>query len=192
MIIENGFGLLKTRLASETIDVEGFEFKYKLSLPPLYRLFVKTFHLGEFKNEKFFHPDLDDLFYCAGPYYYPKGNGAENIGITGLFNLEEVFENWHQKYGYGDETMELGLIRIASLGIDGGLFVGNKENNLDVIILEYWDKETQFEILAENIFEFMQGMVLATDSEKLAGDIKFENLYKNWGDPHWLVKKDLE
>jgi hypothetical protein len=189
--MEKGFQLLKTRDIRETVVISQLENKFQISLPPLYRLFCQVFDAGKFKVEEYLHPTLKEKFMCSGTYYFPKGLGENNIGITTLYSVDMVFENRITGEGYGDEDLERGLIRIADIGLGGGLFLATHQSEVDNIILSIWDRDPVYEKLTDNIFEFVRGLVLAPVKESDLMGVSYSQFYKNWGEDFWRVRESV-
>jgi hypothetical protein len=91
--------------------------------------------------------------------------------------------------GYTDEDLDRGLIRIADIGLGGGLFLATRQSEVDNIVLSIWDRDPVYEKLADNIFEFVRGLVLQPVKESELVEIKYSQLYKNWGEDFWRVRE---
>jgi hypothetical protein len=187
--MEKGFQLIRTRDIREIIDVSRLENEYQVSFPPLYKLFCQLFDAGEFKVEEYLHPTLKEKLICSGTYYFPKGLGENNIGITSLYSVDMVLKKRLNVEGYTDEDLDRGLIRIADIGLGGGLFLATRQSEVDNIVLSIWDRDPVYEKLADNIFEFVRGLVLQPVKESELVEIKYSQLYKNWGEDFWRVRE---
>jgi hypothetical protein len=192
--MKKGFEIIKTRALNDMPNLTELEISYSLTLPPLYKLFCNYFTGGKLHYEEYIiNNDLTNLHYCVGSFYAPKGLDGANIGLTSIYHLEEVFENRKTLAGYGDEDIEKGLIRIADIGMGGGIFVGTHQGEEDLIFLSIWDKEPLYEKIADNIFQFIQGIESVNIPEnELIGGIRFNQLYKNWGEDYWRVKEQQQ
>src|SRR3989337_4218861 len=74
--MKTGFELLEAQINNFDRIVSQLELTYNIPLPPLYRLFATLFKLGKFKYEMYM--DLtNNLNYCTGIYYKPKGLGSD-------------------------------------------------------------------------------------------------------------------
>lgn len=188
--MKKGFEVIKTRPINENVNIGILEEEYSIKLPMLYRVFCQYFQGGDFASEMYQVDGKQDLAYCAGTYYEPKGKGDFNIGITSIYTLQEVFDKRAKLFGYGDEDIERGLLRIADIGMGGGLFVGTMGDENDKIILCIWDNDPPYEIIADNIFHFIQGLVMDNIPEdELIQGVQHSDLYKNWGEDFWRVKE---
>lgn len=183
-------GLELLNVNNNVINISRLEEINKLRLPPIYKMFAEHFILDEFSSEKYLTNKNSDFFQFTGVYYEPKGLGESNIGITGLYAIEKVFENYKTLQGYTDDDVEKGLIRIADIGLGGGIFVGTKEVDIDKIILHLWDREPEYETLSDNIFEFMQGMKSIQVPEAELIEATYSQLYKNYGEDFWRIREN--
>jgi hypothetical protein len=185
------FEILKKASSEQKLKVSEFEIQFKLTLPPIYKLFCQVFELSRFKFEMYSESgDGQDLNYCSQVYYKPKGKYEDNIGITGLDNIETVFNNWKKMIGYGEDDKKSNLLRIAGIGRGGAIFVGYGKQNLDEIILHLWEEDPGYEKLANNIFDFVNDIVSEPLSEEDYPEINYSDLYKNWGEDFWRVRNE--
>ena len=186
-----GFEILNKASSTQQQKIKVVEDQIKFNLPPCYKMFCKIFELGKFKYEMFTKSGTgQDLDYCSQVFYMPKGKHDNNIGITGMDNLETVSYNWLNMIGYGENDIERNLLRIAGIGRGGGVFVGYGKQNLDEIILHLWDEDPGYEKLADNIFDFISDIISEPLSLNDYPKINYSNLYKNWGEDFWRVRED--
>jgi hypothetical protein len=177
-----GFQLLKTRALTESIDIEFIERKYNFKLPPLYRLFIKTFHIGEdlIYSDRYLSP-LDNQIYHCNYFVYIKDKEVMFGGFNDVeksISLKNEMQRWTEK----------NYIPIGYCGFNGGILLATTGDESDNIILHDFDGEIEFRKIANNIFEFMQGLVLENISEQpLKGGIEFSSLYKKWNNDIWEV-----
>jgi len=184
-MIKKGYEILKAR--EDEIDLN----KIEVPFPELYKLFSKLYELGEdgFRFDKFYRESKDKYYHTQVFYYEPRGKEETNITFTNFDKLEVISTNWKQKLGYTEEEINLGLIRIGGIALGGGLFVGTGKN-ADNIYLNIWDSEEGLVKLEDDIFSFAKNLVLEPD-EVLPGNVKHEQLYKNWNENFWRVKDDV-
>jgi hypothetical protein len=183
--MKTGFELIQAREISYQNKITAMEKKNGVTLPPLYKLCASYFELGSYKSEKYIIKSNE----FKDSLIIPKYNGNEYIEWD-FFSIENVFEHYSSLLGYGDEDMEMGLLRIAPISFGGSIFVGIRENNMDKVILSLWDKFPVYETLADNIFEFIHNFkVLKTPEDELI-DAKYSQLYKNWGEDFWRVREE--
>lgn len=186
MYIKRGFELLETRLPEDQLDVEFFEKKYNIVLPPLYKVFMQTFVVktNEIKGEKLLNKD-ETYSYVAQSMY--KGiEGTESFTsfneLDLVLSIKDEIEEW--------STNKYLPIADAFDG-HGAILVGTQESNQDQIILHDNDYlasgNHQFIKIADNIFEFTRSLYL--EYEFFAEDVDHTKLYRNWGEEFWRLKK---
>lgn len=179
-----GFQLLKTRKLNEMIDIEFIEQKYDVKLPPIYKLFVKTFHIGEdlIYSDRYLNP-LDNQIYHCNYFVYAQDREVMFSGFNDIeksISLKNEVEKWAEK----------NYIPIGYCGFNGAILLAVNGAEEDNIILHDFDGEIEFKKIANNVFEFMQGLVLENVSEQaLKGGIHFSDLFKNWDESFWEVRK---
>jgi hypothetical protein len=189
-----GFDLFKTRKKSEvfTIDIERLENIYNIKLPPLYRLFLETFHVETSELmwlEKYLPDDTSSRLLHWGGYKY-----SPNAEVRGLSfnNLEDAFEEREDTADWGEyPPYEKELLHIAYLAEynNGGIFLGTQMGEEDKIFLYKGDTDrTDLKVIASNIFEFVRGFEFVIPTENNA-KIDLEKIYKNWDEDFWRMKK---
>ncbi len=144
--MRNGFELLETRLISDKIDLGRLERENNIIFPPVYRIFVETFKT----------PLLDSNKFIA---YFPD----EEVGFGNFSNnIKRVIEIYKSEESYYSFSM----FPIISSGIHaGGICVCLKGENKDKIYLDNEIYEGRFQFLANNIFEFVRGIIEVEDGE---------------------------
>lgn len=190
-MLKRGFELLKTRKQDERIDIDALESTYNFTLPPLYKLFVSTFHLGEncMDFERFYSPEYKDHYAAAEISYSPLADGDEPLDISSFTEIEEVLEKWDKSFKVEPEWEKWGFLFIASIGMGGGLYVGTREENRDKIFRVVWDWDDPYQEICDNIFELVRGLEGTYDpDEVLPGNVTHDRLYKNFGDEYWNVR----
>jgi hypothetical protein len=184
--MSSAFKFLKPRSLKEQIDISALETKYSIYLPPVYKLFASTFHLGSdnFRLDQFYHPEYKDYYACGYTEYTPL-HDSRPLLITHFESLEELFPIWE----YSKEEKEwtdFKFLRIADIGVGGGLFLGTQGDMADCIYRVVWDWDEDYEKITNNIFEFVRGLELVEDESYLYG-FRYSQLFKNWGDEFWHV-----
>lgn len=181
--MRRGFELLTTRQIKGSIDIGKIEAEYSVKLPPLYRIFVETFVLGEdlIKSDKYISSN-GSLFHAS--YFIYEINKEVMFGgfndLDKTLSLKDEDEKWSSN----------GYLPIGYCGFNGGIVLGTEGDKADKVILHDFDGEMEFTHLANNIFEFVRGLVLEpVDENHLKGDVKFEQLYRNWGENFWRVRE---
>jgi DNA helicase HerA-like ATPase len=189
--MKNGFELLKTRTIEEKLNISEFEKKFNFSLPPLYKLFLATFHLGEnsLKRETFLNPKYNEEYIISAPLYFPlKDDDLWFLSISHFDTLEEVYHNWESYMKHEQQWEEYGFLKIAGIGRGGGLFIGTRPENSDKIFEVVWDFDEPYFEVCENIFSLVRGLVLTEVEETLPDGFLRSDLYKNFGEKFWRVE----
>lgn len=192
MKLVGGFQLLKTRKVEEKIDLQKIEDQFGFSLPPLYRLFVSTFHLGKgtFEREVFLNPLRNELYDFKAPLYYPlEADEKWFLSVSYFDTIEQIYMDWSTYMKKEKEWMEYGFIRIAGIGQGGGLFIGTRPENVDVVFEVIWDFEEPYFKVADNILELMKGFTFTENNKPLADGFLSNQLYKQWDENFWRVRE---
>ena len=185
-----GFQLLKTRDLQNSINVLGFETNNKIKLPPLYKIFLETFQVGRRKtiipnNYSYYNKRLEMIRNFGKFKYYPD----EDVLIGEFFELAELIPIMVDIYPKEDEIWEMGLLLIGENDMNHSFMVGINEDNQDQIFLERSDLHPRLVFIANNIFELIRGFSIQPQ-ERLLGQYKFNQLYRNWGEDFWRVRED--
>lgn len=145
--MRKGFELLETRLMNEIIDLNRFENDIKI--PQLYRLFLQTFKLPLKKSNKFI------------AYFLDEEVGFEDFSS----DLERIIKIYKSEESYHNFSM----LPIISSGIhSGGICVCLEGENQDKIYLDNETYDGRFQLLANNIFEFVRGIIELEDGDDLS------------------------
>ena len=190
-MLKRGFELLKTRKQDDRIDIDTLESTHKIVLPPLYKLFVSTFYLGErcMDFEKFYSPVYKDYLASAEISYYPLADGDRPLDIASFIEIDDVLDVWDKSLKLEPEWEKWGFLFITYIGMGGGLYVGTREENKDKIFRVVWDWEEPYEEICDNIFELVRGLVgIYSPEDVLPGNVTHDQLYKNFGDEYWNVR----
>lgn len=181
--MKRGFELLKTRSLKDAVDISSLEEKYRIKLPPLYRLFCETFHLGDdsILTDKYMNPmNKNDFRYCTF-YSYVKDREVRFAGFNSLENALQYSTNT-------DEWIENKYIPIGHVGFNGAILLGTTESECDKIILQNFDTHPEYKILADDIFQFVRELVLEPVPEAdLLGGATFLRFYKTWTEDFWRI-----
>ncbi|WP_028665109.1 SMI1/KNR4 family protein [Runella zeae] len=189
--IKKSFHLFEPRGINENLDVELFEKESNIKLPVLFKEFLKSFHIDKVFPEVYFLSKFKDTFGSGRLYYIPK---IEDLFLGEIFDLEKGLDVRNRLYSVEDEVFSYGYF---PFGQDSTghfiLMVGIGTNNLEKIYVESPDESFQegerFTLLANNIFEFIRGFEYV-EREKLSDDIKYNQLYRNWGEDFWRVREE--
>ena len=179
------FELLRARPLNDYVDIESLEKQEDVVLPPIYKLFVQSFYLGEKKifREQYYNNLYKDYFDCSSYIYTPN----EDIGFICFNSIEDSFNIWRSG-GLGDMDYELGLFPVG--GGDLGISIGLKDELKDKIITSGLVGSKKYEtVLCDNIFEFVRGIEVLDINDDFLYGIKYSQLFKNWGDDFWRVRE---
>jgi|GEM_PF-7067862 len=150
--------------------------------PEIFKMFVLHFDFGPdlIKTEKYYFDKYDRYYELSYLYYHSE----LDFQIGRFLSIDEIYDYYDMQKGYSSLDIENGYIRIATINRGGSIFVDKN----DEIVLNVWDFEDQY-VLAGNIFEFMNNVTVKIILEAdLIENVKFENLYKNWGEEYWRIK----
>lgn len=118
--------------------VNELEAKYNIQLPPIFKAFVQTFEFGKMNpspQHKIKHPNKELGF-----------GGIEN-------NLQNKFIAYTES---GEYYLEKQMFPIIQSGIySGGFCLGLIGENIDKIYLYTEDWDNKFELVADNILQFI-------------------------------------
>ena len=156
--MKTGFQLLKTRLINKPCeDLDALEQKYDIKLPPLYRLYYQTF------EPKLITPN-------RGVIYYPDGN-------VGFEYFNESIENTIKIFKAEPTNYKGCMLPVITSGMHtGGICVCISGENHDKIYIDNEMFDDQFELIADNIFEFVKGL-MEVPADKEATDFYLKNNY---------------
>lgn len=177
-----GFKLFETRKIEDAIDVEFFEKKYGLDLPPFYKLFITTFY-PEIVIDTYLDPIANEYLKCFAYEYCSD----KTIFLGSIGTLEETLKFWatnfDEEYYPKDE-----MLPFASSYGNEMVYVGLKGNKKDKIFATRNDAEKYFYV-CENIFDFIRNLRLI-ELNGLYNNHQYNQLYKNWGEDFWRVRED--
>lgn len=180
---KTGFSMLDARNIENSIDIDALERQYGLKLPPIYRLFIQTYYLGEKKihRETYWNDESNDFSYLSTYSFAPN----PNVGFSHFNDVEKSFEIWSS--GWLDDTIYKKKYFPIASGNFGGIYLGLDTQETDKIIFDGESKD-RFTILSDNIFDFMRSVsVQLLDEKYLSSRICYEQLYKKWGEEFWRV-----
>jgi hypothetical protein len=178
--------IFKFREIQDSVDVTSLENKYGFQLPPIYKLFAETYLLGEENifRDTFLLEIYNDYFYCKS---YQFLFNEIDIGFSHFVEIEKAFKVYSSG-GLSDLDYEKQWFPIASSGGDG-LSVGTQGEERDKIFFSNADGIYP-QIIANNVFEFIRGIKIEKiEEDKLYGNVKYNQLYKNFNEDFWRVQK---
>jgi hypothetical protein len=189
------FAINFLKFKGDNVDLKKMEQELNINLPPLYKAFHATFELL-YGHESFWEHQLPENLknreYYPKTYYYFEYmadiKGYEviynvDIGFQRFLDLEEI--HYALLEGGGTERWEEeGVIPIGETGHGGGLVIGIKPNNLDMI---FFENDMGLSYIAENIFEFIKKLkVVPGDTDQLS------LAYRNWNEDFWRIRGEGE
>ena len=182
--MKGGFKLIETRSIDDNINIDIIEDECKITFPPYYKLFLKTFYLGENRIKQEEYLKGEDLLPCSFYIYKPM----EYIGFENFLSIE-LSMNFYNDLDKNSYEKINGFFPIAATGTSGILYVGYADDVKDQIYFEY---ESNWTKVCENIFEFVRGLYYWTreDDLSLKQNVPFSKMFKNWGEHFWRVRND--
>ncbi|MEW4923629.1 hypothetical protein [Algibacter sp. 2305UL17-15] len=182
-----GLEFFKSKAGNKTFDkveeVIGFE------LPNYFKFFTSLYELGSNKilSHKYLNSKFKSVSDCGLVVFKPSQN--EEYGFDGFFDENELINDWESYSIDSHEFLEYGLVRIANIGIGGGVFIGTKDEKRDKIYLVNWSKDEDYYLIADNIFEFSKSLIFKEEDSFIPQNSSYSQLYKNWGEDFWRVKE---
>ncbi len=185
----NGLDFFISKSNNDDFDINKIEHISNLSLLPYYSLFASCFKLGRYvlKIDKFLETKFENIVACSS-VKIENDNISGEYFFSGFFSFEELKNDWESYSSNSHEYLEYGFIRIGSIGIGGGIFIGTKGDSKDKIFLVNWGLDEDYIFLSNNIFEFAKSLVFMPYDINFDKGITFSNLYKNWGEDFWRLK----
>jgi len=180
--MRRAFELLKTRKIEDSIDISALESSHGILIPDMYRLFAETFTLGKdcISFDLYFHPKYKDERYVSY-FSYAKMPEIEFAG----FNTPE------NAIIYSKDIEDKEDIEYLTIGYNtiGGIALGLKGDKKDVVFLYNPNRNPEYTRLCDDIFEFVRGLEEILQPEEDLDGVRFDQLYKNWGDKNWQVRE---
>jgi hypothetical protein len=188
--MKRGFELLKTKGANNPISFSKIEDKLGFKFPPLFRLFHETFIPEYLEVEYFLNPLRNEKYILNAPLYEPLKNDEKwFLSISGFDSAQTIADNWHSYLQHEHEWKEFEFLRIANIGQGGGLYVGTRAEDQDMIYQVVWDYQEPYKVVAKDIFELMKGFVLPEIPNELTDGYLKSQLFMNYGENFWRIKE---
>lgn len=184
-IILSGFDVFRTRNLENGINLS----EQGNNLPPLYKLFISTFHIERNKLDinGCFLPQTKHVVGILQQVYLPM---PDLLVVEDFLSISEgkiVMEN---AYGKDDSIHKEGYWPVAECALNIIMMVGTKQENLDQIFIEntsLFSDGSRYKFVSNNIFEFVRGMVFVEYDRIGYGIGGYGELYKKWGESFWRV-----
>jgi hypothetical protein len=183
------YNALELRSLEDKPDIDFLQRSLGFELPNMYKFFIEAFQVGDGKvrYEKFLNPENDKIVPCVSVQFLPFKGGKE-LFFNGLFSIEELISDWKSYTSSSKEWQNYGMLRIADIGVGGGLFLGIKDSMRDKIYRVVWDWDEDYEFVANDILEYYKGLGVDEDFSNMR-KYKYSQLYKNWGEDFWRVRE---
>lgn len=187
--MSRGFELIRTRPPGDIPDFEYLEKTYNITIPPLYKIFLTYFELGEKKmlTDELVHPQTGHLWPCT--WIYSELSDKFDFMFVDFTTIEYALPLMKEQYDADDELFTKKYIMIGGTSSGSTIVLGTEGEDTDMVLLDT-ESKGRFKKLHVNILQFVQSLVrLPTKPEYLPEGVKFDQLYKNWGEAHWRVKE---
>jgi hypothetical protein len=169
------------------IDISIYEKIIGLSFPEKFKKFCELYENGKnFNLKEFYHPLYERKYFFEKVFF----KGLEELPIT-LFkfdSLDNIFLNWDSKKEE-DDWRVYKFLRLCSIDIGGGIYIGFDGLYKDKVILMVWDSDDEFRILSNDIFDFIEKSEIKQNEDLLYG-YKYSQLYKNDGEDFWRLREE--
>ncbi len=180
------------------VMIKGFEIfrtrnSYLLSeiniYPPFYNKFYSTFEIGQ---GKLYSPSvyLDQIKQIAG-IVDQKIDLEVDFVINDFLSFEESKIFLQNSYEADDEIHGK-FYPIAECDSNKAILIGIDKSNSDQVFIEntnLFSDGSRFKYLASNIFEFITKISFVEMEQIGYGINSYNNLYKEWNEKFWRVKK---
>jgi hypothetical protein len=188
-----GLEFFYSRPISEKVDFSELENLCGFLFPPMYKLFISSFIVGErnLQLEQYINERGDKINYPPMGCVFQAHRGLESF--NGFNNIEELIKFNSDYYLFVEE--DASLIRIGSTNVSAiNILLGVGKENFDEIWVEDWDlgkciEDGSIIKIADNIFEFTRSLIKSEyNEENLPIDSLYARLYKNWNEEYWQVR----
>ncbi|MCT4616190.1 MAG: SMI1/KNR4 family protein [Marinifilaceae bacterium] len=186
----NYIDLLKTHSGHKDIalEIKKFELDNNIELPSIYRCFILNYDLTNLCSYDLLSY-YDEVHNSTLQLYSVEFTENPNITIDSLYKIEDIKEKMYSIYNTKELNKFKDYIAIGESFNQGILMLGVGNYNYDQIFIEYAHEEERIIKISDNIFDFMTGFSVIVEEDYLPDSICVENLYKNWGEDFWRVKK---
>jgi hypothetical protein len=137
----NSFAHFEIRPLDEKFNAEALEKAFNLEFPPLFRVFIETFKIETFKFQGIVHTH-------------------ENVGFHHFKNPIEKFLAIYKEQGWYYQERQMLPFAISGQH-SGGICVGMNGDERDKIFIDNEMYDGRFEIIANNVFEFVRGLQIS-------------------------------
>ena len=192
--MKQGLELFKVRTAN-FVDIEALEKKFKIVIPPIYRLFIQNFE-EEISVDRYFHPISNRELKCNAIKFINDDGGIDDddrVTFKNFGKTEESLEMYFSGNHYWDELYdeEGDLLPIGSSQSSDIFALGFKGKRKDQIIMFDELHPDGLWKVSDNIFEFIRRLRLV-ELNSLYHNKQYSQLYKNWGEDFWRIRGEKE
>lgn len=178
-----------------SMEILKFEKRTSIQLPPIYKVFYRTYQIPTFSNEMYIdsNADLGMVEVERMCKFLPKPNFFPPL--QDIFELEAVrsaLENYKNDGTYDPNTesslADKKLIPIMKFDNAMLVTVSYSSENLDKIYLYNTDMdegEGRFLFLGNDVFHFLRCFSVFDDPDEK--DL-YGRLYRNWNDDFWMLR----
>lgn len=183
--------ILQTRSIDDKVNFDAFIQYYKQLPPPIYKIFMETFDIGEdkLKTVSVYIDSEDDVYPICSLEF--KGNCEEYIGLYHLLSIKESIEYMTNAFDTDDEIHNMKLVPFGVCFANMVLMVGIGDKNEDKLYIEntsHFKNDKRFLFVADNVFQFVHGLYLKEIDLTPYGINDYSDLYKNWNEDFWRIK----
>lgn len=169
-----------------TMENDNFRF------PPLYKLFHELYDISTINvYNNYIYSDGSSLT-AFGRYRYAKNNFS--IILDTIFHPKDVLFQFSNLLDAEDEIegeiIRQGFIPVAYCPGQELVVMGVSNINCDKFYWYVRDENPFLIPLEDNIFCFFKEYKVIVDEFWLYGR-SFDDLYKNWNDPYWRIRRNL-
>lgn len=184
--MKTGLELLKSKIYTGN-RTAGFEQVLGINLPELFKFYCEMYELGQecFQNAK---RSFDDILLPITSVEYVDQNLNIHLRISHFYDLQELQSRWKEDIQFSDWYKTRSLLPIAYEEVNlGQIFISLSQNDIGRIwyIGAYENDKPIY--LTSNIFEFVSKLF---ETEINDEDFKNKQVYKNWGEDFWRVRKE--
>jgi hypothetical protein len=177
----------KVRGFSEDVshEIDEFEKLLNISLPPIYKLFYRTFDVNSYFStypKYFLNPKFNKISHLPGEMKYEISK-VDMPSFEYFMDLKISIQAYNNYDEFNLEKEK--LLPIIKLSNEMIINVGFGKKNLDSIVLLDIERDELFLQLGDNIFHFLRSVIIA---ESPVPESLYNKLYLNWNEDFWRVK----
>lgn len=169
-------------------NIEAFEQKNTINLPPYYKSFIENYDTNKRIEDiiSVYLPQFDTQSCFMHSYYQ---NDKDNILFYNFFELDEIMKNMKVVYPEDHEIWKQEFLAIGECAFQIYLLVGIGEHNKDKIYAESATEKVKLRYLCDNIYDFFRDYIVEIDESCLPKGKCATDLYKNWGEDFYRIRE---